>query len=284
MPFGYDCVICRERYPTRSERNEHLETHFIHKTCTDCNRLVILIGDLEFELHRPVHCKKFSQNDSIDNKDLQPFVAIERLNTVVNDVTIEDNNDDEVLNKPVIKEDTDSDDCPLSIVGDCLPKEESEPPEQQKPNTRKRNRKTTVKKKTEDSVDKKATRIQKSRPVKILTCTQEGCNEEFRQQQLLRKHLKTVHGIVEKHLCSICHFAFADKSNLKHHMVTHTDEKRFICSFCGARFHKLTNMTEHMNAHLGLKPYKCEICGKDFGRSNHKRQHMRVIEIKHTRK
>ncbi|XP_055297714.1 zinc finger protein 577-like [Sitodiplosis mosellana] len=287
VPFGYDCVICRERYSTRLERNDHLETHFIHKKCSDCNRLVILIGDLEFELHRPAHCTKVCQSDSNDYEDLQPFVAIERLKDVAVDVSTEDNDDDdEALNKTVMKEETDSDDCPLSIVADIsrhtvceqviFSKEDDDPPEQPKPSKRKRNRKKPTKKDEDIGEDKKSARIQKSRPVKIIACNQEGCTEEFRQKQLLRKHLKTVHGIVEKHLCSICKFAFADKSNLKHHMVTHTDDKRFICSFCGARFHKLTNMTEHMNAHLGLKPYKCEICGKDFGRSNHKRQHMRV--------
>lgn len=282
VPFGYDCVICRERYPTRSERNEHLETHFVHKKCTDCDRLVILIGDLEFELHRPTHCLQ-QASQSIDYKDLQPFIAIERLKDVVpvadereqeNIETVEF--DDKSSYKLTKKEEVDSDDCPLSIIGECLPKEETKPPKTFKPIMRKRNRKKPVKKSEDESVDKKTNRIQKTRTTKILTCTQEGCTEEFRQQLLLRKHLKTVHGVFEKHLCSICNFAFADRSNLKHHMVTHTDDKRFICSFCGARFHKLTNMTEHMNAHLGLKPYKCEICNKDFGRANHKRQHMRV--------
>lgn len=284
MLFGYDCVVCQARYLTRRERNEHLETHFIHKKCDDCNRLVILIGDLEFELHRPKHCTKVSSDN--DCEDLQSFVAIEKLKEDAVDGTAEDNeNDIDVLSKPVMKEDTDSDDCPLSIVADTsrssvcaqevLPKEEEDTTES-KQTEKKRIRKKPTKKTEDPSGDKKTTRTQKSRPAKMITCTQEGCNEEFRQQQFLRKHMKTAHGIVEKHLCSICKFAFADKSNLKHHMVTHTDDKRFICSFCGARFHKLTNMTEHMNAHLGLKPYKCEICGKDFGRSNHKRQHMRV--------
>lgn len=284
MPFGYDCIICRERYPSQSERNEHLETHFVHKKCTDCDRLVILIGDLEFELHRPIHCKNVGQIGIIDNTNMQPFVALERLkNEVVadNDALTED--DYKILveekNEMSKSSNTDSENCTLSIADDIsLNPESNQLPEQSKPKAsiRKRSRKKSVKKSDKDT-EKKSPRSVKSRPIKIIQCTQEGCTEEFRQQQLLRKHLKTAHGIVEKHLCSICNFAFSDKSNLKHHMVTHTDNKRFICSFCGARFHKLTNMTEHMNAHLGLKPYKCELCGKDFGRSNHKRQHMRVF-------
>lgn len=287
MPFGYDCVICRERYSTRSERNEHLEKHFIHKKCTDCNQIVIIIGDMEFELHKPTHCINIIESDV---KDSQTIFTIERLNDVpvIDDDLKQDSY--EMETDETIKQDTDSEDFPLTITGDTLPKEENDPPETPKSPVKKRGRKKTLKKsdkkltvesdrKLTVESDKKLTKIQKSRPVKILQCTHDGCTEEFRQQQHLRKHLKITHGVVEKHLCSICNFSFADKSNLKHHMVTHTDNKRFICSFCGARFHKLTNMTEHMNAHLGLKPYKCEICGKDFGRSNHKRQHMRVIKI-----
>lgn len=274
VPFGYDCVICRERYPTRSERNEHLEKHFIHKKCTDCSQFVIVIGDMEFELHKPTHCTTVSPSDC---KDVQTLFTIERLNEVPVTEEVLKQDTYAVDTDDIIKQDTDSEDCSNIITGDTLPKEENVPSEMSKPTIKKRGRKKAVKKIDDDGVDKKNARIQKSRTVKILQCTQAGCTEEFRQQQHLRKHLKTVHGVVEKHLCSICNFAFADKSNLKHHMVTHTDNKRFICSFCGARFHKLTNMTEHMNAHLGLKPYKCEICGKDFGRSNHKRQHMRVI-------
>lgn len=276
MPFGYDCVICRERYTTRTERNEHLETHFIHKNCNDCNRLVIIIGDLEFELHKPIHCMEFKRNDNVDFIDMtenERLKGDDKTESETNDYSHALDNAD----NDVIKDDTDSEDCILRITDDILPKEENESAETSKPNVKIRGRKKCVKKKENESSVKKANRNPKSRTVKILTCPQDGCTEQFRQQQMLRKHLKTMHGVVEKHLCTICNFAFADKSNLKHHMVTHTDNKRFICSFCGARFHKLTNMTEHMNAHMGLKPYKCEICGKDFGRSNHKRQHMRVI-------
>lgn len=279
QPFGYDCVICSQRYSTRSERNEHLETHFIHKNCSDCDRLVILIGDLEFELHRPTHCNPITKDERIDVKETEPsYIVIDKLDDIPN---IEDDNE-------VIIEDTEfkgySELPDLTVPDENLLKPENDEPVrgtvQPKPTVKRRARKKAVTKSGSSSGSKKLTspkQSQKSRPVKILTCTQDGCEEKFRQQLLLRKHLKIAHGIVEKHICSICNFTFADKSNLKHHLVTHTDNKRFICSFCGARFHKLTNMTEHMNAHLGLKPYKCEICNKDFGRSNHKRQHMRVI-------
>lgn len=42
---------------TRAERNEHLERHLVHRKCSHCDKSVIAIGDLDFELHRPDHCR-----------------------------------------------------------------------------------------------------------------------------------------------------------------------------------------------------------------------------------
>lgn len=275
-------MICSQRYPTRSERNDHVETHFVHKNCTDCNRLVILIGDVEFELHRPAHCISTAKNGDTESKDLETFIALDKVS--INSTT---EKIDKILAETVETEDNFEIEA-ISIPNDLPNRHKNDTIESIKPNTaKKRPRRKPIKtsdgggggtkSKTTVTKSKSNSSNQKSRPIKLLTCTQDGCEETFRQQLLLRKHLKTMHGIAEKHVCQICNFSFADKSNLKHHMVTHTDNKRFICSFCGARFHKLTNMTEHMNAHLGVKPYSCEICSKQFGRANHKRQHMRVI-------
>lgn len=279
MSFGYDCVICGQRYSTRCERNEHVETHFIHKNCTDCNRLIILIGDVEFELHRPTHCLSIAlKNDDTESSDKVSIISkAETVNQIL---------------KGNVESEVDLEIEPIGIItNDLQNKRKNDTIEPIKTYAvKKRPRRKSVKMHDDETKPKSVTTKsnssskskssnQKSRPIKLLTCTQDGCEETFRQQLLLRKHLKIVHGVVEKHVCQICNFSFADKSNLKHHMVTHTDNKRFICSFCGARFHKLTNMTEHMNAHLGVKPYRCEICSKEFGRSNHKRQHMRVIFI-----
>lgn len=287
MPFGYDCVICSQRYATRSERNEHIETHFVHKNCTDCNRLVILIGDIEFELHRPTHCISVDENQKIEtNNYLDANISL-REDTVISTIA-------DVVDNPLkigCQKEEHLEIEPQIPIEDAssLPVQENEVVKSTRRNTlRKRTRQKStipneeIKTKPKSNRAKTKAKTQpkspttKSRTTKLLTCTQDGCEETFRQQLHLRKHLKKVHGIFEKHQCQICKFEFADKSNLKHHMVTHTDSKRFICSFCGARFHKLTNMTEHMNGHLGVKPYRCEICSKEFGRANHKRQHMRV--------
>lgn len=271
MPFGYDCVICGQRYETRSERNEHVETHFIHKNCSDCNRLVILIGDIEFELHRPNHCTSFAEPN-----DTQLCVAFKQ-ETTISTYDIADINElrDDVAAEAYAEIE------PFSITSNCgsnvSNEQQSDAVKSNTAQKRTRRKAIATKPKPKSEATKPKPPGQNKRPVKSFACSQNDCEETFRQQLLLRKHLKIAHGIVEKHTCHICSFPFSDKSNLKRHMVTHTDSHRFICSFCGAGFHKMMNLTEHMNGHLGVKPYRCEICAKEFGRSNHKRQHMRVI-------
>lgn len=280
--FGYDCLICRELFATRLERNEHLQSHFIHKNCTDCDRPVIVIGDIEFELHRSLHC-------NVPNVSRESVVAVERV-IIANERSNGEESDDGIVLKeePTHFEDECNnddqsldrttemaylpDDLAASIVAEKL----------QPAKPKKRQRKLMVKVKTNLKIDKetndnvrKVSRLSKP----TIHCTQDGCNEEFRQQRSFRMHLKNEHGIIERVHCPICNFGFTDKSNLKHHMILHgTDSRRFICNFCGAGkqnldsirnysfffltkinschrvgFHKLTNMKEHMNAHLGLK-------------------------------
>lgn len=234
-----------------------------------------MIGDFEFELHRPLHCKVRFDGKSTVN--LQSVILLDKLPGLVVEEKSEDSQNHETSLKEEIFDDESFNDESFDdiIEMDNLPDELAASLVEDKPKPKKRRQKPIVKLKTKSKPDKIENKSN-PRPSKLYQCTQEGCTEEFRQQRYLRDHLRKSHGIIERVHCTICNFGFTDKSNLKHHMILHTDEKRFICSFCGARFHKLTNMNEHMNAHLGLKPYKCEICDKSFGRANHKRQHLRV--------
>lgn len=234
--FSYDCIICHELFATRLARTEHLESHFIHKNCSDCNRPVIVIGDIEFELHRSLHCK-------VPNVNRDSGVVVERLILVDEKSNGEESNDvivskeeptyfeDEYNNDQLLDRTTGmaflSDDLAASIVANK--------PQSAKP--KKRQRKQSVKVNIQPKIDEKSNddnAKKVSRLSKTIHCTQDGCNEEFRQQRLFRIHLKNQHGIIERVHCPICNFGFTDKSNLKHHMILHETTKRYICSFCGA--------------------------------------------------
>lgn len=66
---NYHCIICNGEFITIAERNEHLETHFIHRNCKSCCRPVVVIGGLEFELHHPTHCKESESYEEVDILD-----------------------------------------------------------------------------------------------------------------------------------------------------------------------------------------------------------------------
>lgn len=227
--FGYDCIICRELFATRLERNEHVESHFIHKNCTDCNRPVIVIGDIEFELHRSHHCK-------VPNVCRDTVVIAERL-VLTDEKSNRDESKDDILKIEPTNFDTEcnNDQCSdrtiemVCLPDDLAPSIAANKPQSAKP--KKRQRKSTITAKTKPKTDQKSddNNVKKvSRLTKPIHCTQDGCNEEFRQQRIFRMHLKTKHGIIERVHCEICNVSFTDKSNLKHHLILHTDSKRYL--------------------------------------------------------
>lgn len=79
---AFQCIICSESFLTRTERNEHLERHFVHRKCSHCDKMVISIGDLDFELHRPVHCRTINdscKSNAPQSHKLLPTLCIERM-------------------------------------------------------------------------------------------------------------------------------------------------------------------------------------------------------------
>lgn len=203
--------------------------------CTDCDRPVIVIGDIEFELHRPLHC-------NVKNSNRNPIAVIDKLAIREgNNNRNGDETDNEIVSKEEqidSREENDDhfsdnaikmahlpDDLAASIAGN----------KPQSAKSKKGQRKPTVKVKTKAKTKPKTDNAPASenvkkvaRPPKVIQCTQSGCTEEFRQQRSLRIHLKNQHGIIERVHCPICNFGFTDKSNLKHHMILHTDSKRFV--------------------------------------------------------
>lgn len=81
---AFQCIICSESFLTRNERNEHLERHFVHRKCGHCDKSVIAIGDLDFELHRPVHCRTINdtcKSESSRSQNISVAQCIKRLSS-----------------------------------------------------------------------------------------------------------------------------------------------------------------------------------------------------------
>lgn len=87
---AFQCIICSEPFLTRNERNEHLERHFVHRKCGHCDKSVIAIGDLDFELHRPVHCRTINdtcKSESSRSPNISVAQCIKRLSSPQNSDT-----------------------------------------------------------------------------------------------------------------------------------------------------------------------------------------------------
>ena len=77
--------------------------------------------------------------------------------------------------------------------------------------------------------------------------------------------------------CDRCEKKFAQKSDLKRHVLTHTKLKAHGCDICYKKFSLKHNLDIHFRTvHLGEKPFGCKECdGKWYascsGRDNHLR-------------
>lgn len=247
-----------------------MEQHFLHDKCKICDRVIIRIGDLELELHRPLHCTQIKEievkaeiieTDTFNNHSLASSNADN-----CEDHHVDDNN--------ISVDELDAIREPSSSASSTMSTQQ-----QKHQPTTKQNRKRTIVTVIETNAPHAAKEKGNAKPKSIRVpykCTQDNCTEVFNQQLNLRRHLRSKHGITEKFECDLCNFVCTEKSYIRSHMSIHLSEKRYICSFCGSRFRKLRDLREHSNQHLGLKPYKCKTCGKNFSRDSQMRNHLRV--------
>lgn len=297
MEGDFQCIICLETFSSREERNDHIERHFIHQRCGDCDKFVLVFGDLEFELHKPVHCEKkaFVCEDS-----LSPVVAKEECEA--NDADWHPDDSDHVSSRTV-----DTENSPARGDNETREEDVDHPrPEAEKPaNVSRKSRRSSQRlrecrskaqrnnpKNREAKADagesddtdeisnasdelkpkkKYYTKMEKSVP-----CPEPGCGQKFRFERTALMHRKKEHGFVQRHICSVCNREFKEVGNLRQHMQIHGESKRYICNYCGKGFHLPYNLKEHMNMHTGARPYPCSVCGKTFNRYTLRTAHMRV--------
>ena len=94
----------------------------------------------------------------------------------------------------------------------------------------------------------------------------------------LAKHIKTVHGEIERKECHICGKSLRGSDCLKAHMKVH--EEKQCCPECGM---KVRNIRTHiMNVHMTdeQKKYKCQECGKGFIDTQRLEAHKMSVHLK----
>ena len=90
----------------------------------------------------------------------------------------------------------------------------------------------------------------------------------------MKTHVKAVHDKVKDFQCVTCGMAFSLKMTLKKHNLIHTGVKEQKCPTCGKLFLRRENMLQHIkraHTHVGIKDQVCTHCGKGFDKSKLKR-------------
>ena len=74
------------------------------------------------------------------------------------------------------------------------------------------------------------------------------CNQEFSEQQILSKHIASVHEEKKTLQCTICDEVFTLKVELNLHMNSiHDDKPSFSCFICDKFFTTKYNLKHHTN-------------------------------------
>ena len=141
-------------------------------------------------------------------------------------------------------------------------------------------------------------------------CTENGCNEMFKDIKEWVKHIdnepkleeyscticghkKKIKDKYEKHMmaheekqnkwkCSVCNKMFTYKCYLQRHELNHTDEKKYECTDpdCqkkdAGKFKHKADFIHHMEKHSG-KSFKCKVCGSVWPSRKDQYEHERSV-------
>ncbi|XP_069114702.1 protein snail homolog Sna-like [Argopecten irradians] len=108
----------------------------------------------------------------------------------------------------------------------------------------------------------------------VLRCDE--CNKTFASLSAFSAHLRS-HHIKQKNKCDICGKIFTRSWLLKGHTRTHTGERPFTCPSvgCDKAFADKSNLRSHMLIHsVKCKNFSCERCGRAFAQKRYLHKHM----------
>lgn len=250
---------------------------------------MIIIGDLEFELHRPTYCKptESKQEDIIiddncietidaevheneDNKDDCEVEEIEPLNCEVEEIDMDPAPTIEELPRNIKRskvninynENHDDDD----ELENNLVVKIKRPVRRSRRKNGKRNRKI-----------KKI--IKKNTPNSHLDDEEDDTeSDDAIMKQIgvsIKKPRKNYSKLPKTVACTMCDSMFGTERTLKIHMnLVHGIKERYICPICSREFKIGGNLKQHIETHSDYKRFICNYCGKGFHLPYNLKEHM----------
>ncbi|XP_063705448.1 oocyte zinc finger protein XlCOF19-like [Culicoides brevitarsis] len=96
------------------------------------------------------------------------------------------------------------------------------------------------------------------------------CGKNFKNENILKNHLRYSHSKKGPLRCEICGKDFKNVLTMGNHVRRfHEKKSRFLCSFCGKEFSRKESLAEHNLTHKGEKPLQCLWCPKEFRHRSH---------------
>lgn len=277
-----------------------MEVHFMHRKCEDCYQMVIVIGDLEFELHRPNHCKPSSFDFSVPTNQPQTQHILKETESRFFDdnLSVKDNSssspvfdmdvpsnissDDEFLInlRPKVKI-TEKPDLIKSKPEAKITKkvgvvEEAEIVGKAKTveSRKTRGRKKSIKKTSETDVEKEQNANNDSDE-----CARREDDAYFQEmcKNSDKKYARKRYATLPKNVpCTQegCDKMFGHQRTLNTHLKRdHGIIEKNICPICNLELSDKSNLKHHMITHTDNKRFICSFCGARFHKQTNLTEH-----------
>jgi len=106
------------------------------------------------------------------------------------------------------------------------------------------------------------------------------CGKQFGRKEKLEGHLSSAHGAPMRYICNICGKLFSIDSDLyKHRSQVHLAKPSLPCDACGKLFKTKERLKRHQQSHYMPKPLACVECNKVFSRKDKLNAHMRAAHL-----
>ncbi|XP_075394833.1 zinc finger protein 711 isoform X2 [Tenrec ecaudatus] len=101
------------------------------------------------------------------------------------------------------------------------------------------------------------------------------CDFQTSDPFILSGHILSVHTKDQSLKCKRCKRGFRQQNELKKHMKTHTGRKIYQCEYCEYSTTDASGFKRHViSIHTKDYPHRCEFCKKGFRRPSEKNQHI----------